>query len=117
MLAHQSDAIGGVVNFVTDKEFVGLKTNVEAGRTTYGDDESVTAQAAWGGAFLDDRLHVQVSGEYGKEDGVPSGGFGGGPAANGRDWFRTPVLQVRPNAQTNDGRPQIVDVRNAQQFQ
>lgn len=115
--SYGSDAIGGVVNFVTDKEFVGLKTNVEAGRTTYGDDESVTAQAAWGGALLNDRLHVQISGEYGKQDGVPSGGFGGGPAANGRDWFRSPVLQVRPFAQTNDGRPQIFDVRNAQQFQ
>ena len=115
--SYGSDAIGGVVNFVTDKEFEGLKTNVEAGRTTYGDDESVTAQAAWGDAFLDDRLHVQVSGEYGKEDGVPSGGFGGGPAANGRDWFRSPALQIRPIAQTNDGRPQIFDIRNAQQFQ
>ncbi len=115
--SYGSDAIGGVVNFVTDKEFVGLKTNVEAGRTTYGDDESITAQAAWGGALLDDRLHIQLSGEYGKEDGVPSGGFGGGPAANGRDWFRSPALQVRPIGQTNDGRPQIRDIRNAQQFQ
>ncbi|MET0532896.1 MAG: TonB-dependent receptor plug domain-containing protein, partial [Steroidobacter sp.] len=43
--SYGSDAIGGVVNFVTDKEFVGFKSNVEAGRTTYGDDESVTAQA------------------------------------------------------------------------
>lgn len=115
--SYGSDAIGGVVNFVTDKEFEGFKTNVEAGRTTYGDDESITAQAAWGDSFLDDRLHVQVSGEYGKEDGVPSGGFGGGPAANGRDWFRSPALQIRPIAQTNDGRPQIRDIRNAQQFQ
>jgi len=115
--SYGSDAIGGVVNFVTDKDFVGLKTNVEAGRTTYGDDESVTAQAAWGGVFLDNRLHVQVSGEYGKEDGVPSGGFGPGPAANGRDWFRSPALQVRALNQTNDGRPQIFDIRNAQQYQ
>ncbi len=29
--SYGSDAIGGVVNFITDKEFVGLKTNVEAG--------------------------------------------------------------------------------------
>jgi len=115
--SYGSDAIGGVVNFVTDKEFVGVKTNVEGGRTTYGDDDSITAQAAWGSAFLDSRLHVQVSGEYGKEDGVPSGGFGGGPAANGRDWFRTPALQIRPIGQTTDGRPQIFDIRNAQQFQ
>jgi len=115
--SYGSDAIGGVVNFVTDKKFVGVKTNVEAGRTTYGDDESITAQAAWGSTFLDDRLHLQVSGEYGKEDGVPSGGFGGGPAANGRDWFRSPALQVRPIGQTTDGRPQIFDIRDAQQFQ
>lgn len=115
--SYGSDAIGGVVNFVTDKEFVGLKTNVEAGRTTYGDDESITAQAAWGSTFLDDRLHVQLSGEYGQEDGVPSGGFGGGPAANGRDWFRSPALQVRSLSQTTDGRPQIFDIRDAQQLQ
>ena len=115
--SYGSDAIGGVVNFVTDKQFLGVKTNVEAGRTTYGDDDSITAQAAWGSAYFDDRLHLQVSGEYGKEDGVPSGGFGGGPAANGRDWFSTPALQVRPIAQTTDGRPQIFDIRNAQQFQ
>lgn len=115
--SYGSDAIGGVVNFVTDKDFVGIKTNVEAGRTTYGDDESVTAQAAWGSAFFDDRLHVQVSGEYGKEDGVPSGGFGPGPAANGRDWFRSPVLQFRPISATTDGRPQIFDIRDAQQYQ
>lgn len=115
--SYGSDAIGGVVNFVTDKDFVGVKTNVQGSRTTYGDDESVTAQAAWGGAFLNERLHIQVSGEYGKEDGVPSGGFGPGPAANGRDWFRSPALQVRPIGDTTDGRPQIFDIRNAQQFQ
>ena len=114
--SYGSDAIGGVVNFVTDKKFEGLKTNVEAGRTTYDDDDSITAQAAWGSAFLNDRLHVQLSGEYGKEDGVPSGGFGTS-AANGRDWFRSPALQVRPIGQTTDGRPQIRDIRNAQQFQ
>ncbi|MET0497790.1 MAG: TonB-dependent receptor [Steroidobacteraceae bacterium] len=115
--SYGSDAIGGVVNFVTDKKFEGFKTNVEAGRTTYDDDDSITAQAAWGSAFLNDRLHVQLSGEYGKEDGVPSGGFGNGSAANGRDWFRSPALQVRPIGLTTDGRPQIRDIRNAQQFQ
>src|SRR4029450_11929987 len=52
--SYGSDAIGGVVNFITDKEFVGLKTNFEVGQTTYHDDKNVTAQAAWGGAFLSD---------------------------------------------------------------
>ncbi len=115
--SYGSDAIGGVVNFVTDKEFEGLKTNFEVGRTTYGDDENLTAQAAWGTAFLDDRLHLQVSGEYSKEDGVPSGGFGGGSAANGRRWFKSPALQSRPLSQTNDGRPQYTVIHDAQQSQ
>jgi len=115
--SYGSDAIGGVVNFVTDKEFVGLKTNLEAGQTTYSDDENITAQAAWGAAFFDDRLHLQVSGEYGKEDGVHGGGFGGGSAANGRDWFKTPVMQSRPLGQTNDGGPQFIVVKNAQNIQ
>jgi outer membrane receptor protein involved in Fe transport len=115
--SYGSDAIGGVVNFITDKEFVGFKTNVEAGQTSYGDDDSITGQAAWGGAFLNDNLHVQVSGEYSKEDGVHGGGFGGGSAANGRDWFTTPAMQVRPLSQTNDGRPQYIVINNAQQMQ
>jgi iron complex outermembrane receptor protein len=115
--SYGSDAIGGVVNFITDKRFTGVKTNVEGGRTSYGDDENITAQAAWGTGFMDDRLHLQVSGEYSQEDGVPSGGFGGGPAANGRKWFKTPALQSRPLAQTNDGRPQFFVINNAQQSQ
>jgi iron complex outermembrane receptor protein len=74
--SYGSDAVGGVVNFVTDKRFKGFKANVEGGQTTYGDDRGGTIQAAWGGAFLDDRLHVQVSGEFGRQGGVPSPGFG-----------------------------------------
>src|SRR5580658_3015166 len=35
-----SDAVGGVVNFVTDKNFVGFKANVQGGISTYGDDAS-----------------------------------------------------------------------------
>src|SRR5689334_2938899 len=102
--SYGSDAIGGVVNFITDKKFVGFKTNVEVGQTTYHDDKNVTAQAAWGNAFLSDRLHLELSGEYGKEDGVPAAGFGLGTGPGGRDWFTAPAFQVRPIAQTTDGK-------------
>jgi iron complex outermembrane recepter protein len=115
--SYGSDAIGGVVNFITDTEFVGLKTNLEAGQTTYEDDESITAQVAWGGAFLDDRFHVQVSGEYGKEDGIRSAGFGAGKHAGGRDWFRTPTLQRRSGTALADGGPEYVYIEDAQQYQ
>src|SRR5581483_9930168 len=73
--SYGSDAIGGVVNFVTDRRFVGLKTNLELGETTYRDDRNITAQAAWGKALLGDRLHVELSGEYSYEGGVLTGGF------------------------------------------
>jgi outer membrane receptor protein involved in Fe transport len=115
--SYGSDAIGGVVNFVTDKRFVGLKTNLEAGETTYQDDKNITAQAAWGKAFLNDRLHVELSGEYSKENGVPSGGFGVGPGAGGRTWFTAPAFQVRPISLTTDGKPQYNVIQNAQQYQ
>src|SRR5882724_4794713 len=115
--SYGSDAIGGVVNFVTDKKFVGFKSNLEAGETTYQDDKNITAQAAWGNAFLSDRLHVEVSGEYSKENGVPSGGFGVGPGAGGRTWFTAPAFQVRPIGQTTDGKPQYTVIQDAQQYQ
>src|SRR3569833_2892891 len=114
--SYGSDAIGGVVNFVTDKKFEGFKANLEAGETTYQDDKNGTAQAAWGRAFLSNKLHVALSGEYTKENGVPPGGYGlGGP--NGRTWFTAPAFLVRPIGQTNDGKPQYTVIQNAQQFQ
>jgi iron complex outermembrane recepter protein len=114
--SYGSDAVAGVVNFVTDTEFVGLKTNVEAGQTTYEDDESIAAQVAWGGAFLDDRFRIQVSAEYGKEDGIRSAGFGAGKHAGGRDWFRTPALQRRQLAADRGDGPEFTYIENAQQY-
>jgi iron complex outermembrane recepter protein len=115
--SYGSDAVGGVVNFITDKKFVGFKTNLEGGITTYGDDANVTAQAAWGHAFADNRLHVEVSGEYGREGGVPAFGFGIGPGPNGRNWFQSPAFQVRPIGQAIDGKPQMTVIEQAQWFQ
>lgn len=114
--SYGSDAVGGVVNFVTDKRFTGFKANVEGGQTNYGDDKNTTLQAAWGRGFLNDRAHLSASAEYHREGGVPSPRFGGA-GANGRDWFRNPAFQVRPLAQTTDGKPQYTFIENAQQFQ
>jgi len=115
--SYGSDAVGGVVNFITDKKFTGFKANIEGGQTTYHDDRNVTLQGAWGRGFLDDRLHVVLSAEHGKEDGVPPHGFGIGPGPNGRTAFNAPAFQTRPLAQTTDGKPQMYDIRNAQPYQ
>jgi outer membrane receptor protein involved in Fe transport len=114
--SYGSDAIGGVVNFITDKKFEGFKINAEGGQTTYGDDKNGTLQAAWGKGFMGDKLHVEASGEFGREKGVDSPGFGE-VAPNGRTWYKNPAYQVRPLSQTNDGKPQYTFIEHAQQYQ
>jgi iron complex outermembrane receptor protein len=112
--SYGSDAVGGVINFVTDKHFEGFKANVQSGVTTYGDDGQYLFQAAAGKSFLDGRLHVEVSGEYDHEDGVPAGGFGE-DAPGGRDWYSTATLINRGT--TNDGSPQYLYRQHAQAYQ
>ncbi|MDB5461050.1 MAG: TonB-dependent receptor [Caulobacteraceae bacterium] len=82
--SYGSDAVAGVVNFVTDKRFTGFKANVQGGVSTYGDSQNGTVQAAYGHAFLNDKLHFEVSGEYFKSRGAP-GELNGGFPQNGRD--------------------------------
>lgn len=114
--SYGSDAVGGVVNFVTDKKFTGFKANVQGGQTKYDDDRGGTVQAAWGRGFMNDRFHVAVSGEFTKENGIESPGVGGvGP--NGRTWYNNPAYSVRPLNQTGDGLPQYRVIENAQQYQ
>ncbi len=112
--SYGSDAVGGVVNFITDKRFEGFKANVSAGVTTYGDNEQFLLQVAGGKAFLNDRLHVQISGEYDDEEGVPAGGFGE-DAPGDRDWYTTATLVNR--GVTNDGSPQYLYREHAQAYQ
>jgi outer membrane receptor protein involved in Fe transport len=114
--SYGSDAVGGVVNFVTDKKFTGFKAHVQGGQTKYDDDRGGSVQAAWGRAFLDNRFHVTASAEFTKENGIESPGFGGkGP--NGRTWYQNPAYSVRPLNQTGDGLPQYRVIEQAQQYQ
>jgi outer membrane receptor protein involved in Fe transport len=114
--SYGSDAVGGVVNFITDKKFEGFKANVEGGQTKYHDDKSGTVQAAWGKGFMNDRLHVTVSGEFSKENGIDSPGYGE-VGAGGRDWYRNTVYERRSLSQTTDGRPEYRVIDHAQQYQ
>ncbi len=111
--SYGSDAVGGVVNFITDTKFKGFKAVIEGGQTTYKDDKNGTTQVAFGKSFMDDRLHFVASAEYGREKGVPNPGFGG-KAANGRDWYNSPIYQVRPRSATTDGKPERTIISNGQ---
>jgi len=114
--SYGSDAIGGVVNFITDKKFTGFKANVEGGMTKYHDDKNGTLQAAWGKGFMEDRLHVTVSGEFTKENGIDSPGFGQ-VGAGGRSWYDNPALQETTAAMQAAGAPRYKYIHNAQHIQ
>jgi iron complex outermembrane receptor protein len=112
--SYGSDAVGGVVNFITDTRFTGFKANVQGGITNYGDDKQALVQAAWGTALLDDRLHLIASGEYDHEDGVGPGDFGT-DLAGSRGWYRATTLVN--TGQANNGSPQFRYRDYAQPYQ
>src|SRR5215468_46594 len=56
--AYGSDAVAGVVNFVLDTKFEGLKASAQAGISQYGDNFNYRVSVTGGMSFLDNRLHV-----------------------------------------------------------
>jgi len=65
-----SDAVAGVINFVTDKKFEGFKMNAQAGLSNYGDAGNMLFQAAAGSSFAGGRGHFEVATEYAYNDGL-----------------------------------------------
>jgi outer membrane receptor protein involved in Fe transport len=112
--SYGSDAVGGVVNFITDTHFEGFKGNVLGSITKYGDDETALVQAAYGKSFLDNRLHLVLSGEYDHEGGVGAGDFGT-DLAGSRNWYRATTLMN--TGVTNNGLPQFNYRDYAQPYQ
>ncbi|HEY2009768.1 MAG TPA: TonB-dependent receptor [Rhizomicrobium sp.] len=65
-----SDAVTGVVNFVLDKKFEGLKFDVNSGISTYSDGMSYNLGAAAGTSLFGGRGHFEASVEYRHRDPV-----------------------------------------------
>ncbi|MGE3475989.1 MAG: TonB-dependent receptor plug domain-containing protein [Rhodospirillaceae bacterium] len=68
--AYGSDAVAGVVNFVLDREFTGIKAEVQAGITARGDDPSYKVSITAGTPFAGGRGHVLFSGEHAWNKGI-----------------------------------------------
>ncbi len=68
--AYGSDAVSGVVNFILDKEYTGIKADVEGGLTTYGDGANWKVAIAAGTPFASDRGHIILSGEIANRYGI-----------------------------------------------
>lgn len=92
-----SDAVAGVVNFVLDKDYTGLKGRVQGGVTTYGDNESYVLSLTHGAKFADGRGHILISGEHAYEDGVRN---------NPRSWYKGTTLFLNPNYTPTNGQPE-----------
>jgi outer membrane receptor protein involved in Fe transport len=77
--AYGTDAVAGVVNFMLDTEFDGLKTHAQTGQTTRGDNENYEVSAAFG-TPIGERMHLLVAGDYYEQDGAR--GY------EDRDWYQ-----------------------------
>ncbi len=95
--AYGSDAVSGVVNFILDKQFTGIKGEAEAGISSRSDNESQRFGLAFGNGFAGGRGHFVGSVEYYNSEGIPDD--------TGRDWAQK-HYNIIPNPNyPNDGRP------------
>jgi iron complex outermembrane receptor protein len=78
-----SDAITGVVNFITDKAFNGIKAQAQAGISEYGDGAQREFGIAVGTTLFGGRGHFEASYEFRDDDGVLR--------RSDRPWFNRPV--------------------------
>ncbi|MEJ5979180.1 TonB-dependent receptor [Novosphingobium sp. PS1R-30] len=67
-----SDAVSGVVNFVIDRKFNGVKTFAQAGISSRGDNATQRLGVAAGTSFGGDRGHIEGSIEYFRSEGIES---------------------------------------------
>jgi iron complex outermembrane recepter protein len=101
--AYGSDAVAGVVNFVLDREFTGVKGEVQGGITTLGDDPSYKVSLTAGAPFAGGRGHILFSGEHAWNKGI----FGA-RESRGKFWgYDTAKIIPNPayNAVTNNTVP------------
>jgi outer membrane receptor protein involved in Fe transport len=74
-----SDAVTGVVNFVLDKKFDGIKFDINSGISTYGDAASYKAGVAAGTDLFGGKGHIEGSLQHFHQDGVPHNSRPEGP--------------------------------------
>jgi len=95
-----SDAVAGVVNFVLDRDFTGLKGQVQGGVTDYGDDRNWNVSLAAGAKFAGGRGHILLSGELAHSDGTV--GIGS------RKWYNGRKILNNPAYTATNGQPRLI---------
>ena len=79
-----SDAVAGVVNFILDTDFVGVKGNVMTGVTGRGDHRQYKVGAAGGTTYAGGRGHFVIAADYGYQQDMDG---------NARDWNQQGFFQ------------------------
>lgn len=98
--AYGSDAISGVVNFVLDKKYTGIKGEVSGGVTTYGDNRNWHTSLTAGIPFAADRGHLLLSGELTHKDGIMKAD---------RPWNKSGLgTMLNPTYSATNGQPQYL---------
>ncbi|KQS02991.1 TonB-dependent receptor [Sphingomonas sp. Leaf357] len=99
--AYGSDAVAGVVNFVLDKKYTGLKGAIDSGITDKGDGRNYSVSLAGGLAFgSENRGHILLSGEVAHRDGI---------FQVDRDWNATGYVRIQdPNWTATSTTPQFL---------
>ncbi len=105
--AYGSDAVAGVVNFILNTRYEGLKIEGDTGVTQYGDGFNYSFNVTGGMSFAGGRGHILVSGEVAHRDGI---------FTVDRDWNQIGFLRFEnPDylANPTSGAPQYIFVRGA----
>ena len=109
-----SDAVGGVINFVTDKNFIGVKGNIQGGISNYNDEANGLFQIAGGSALFGGKGHVEAAAEFYHTDGVPGPNTAGGALAGNRCCNYNRGTLAYTTATTPAGVPQNTRITGAQ---
>jgi len=105
--AYGSDAVSGVVNFMLDTKYKGLKANVQAGETHLNDNRNYLVSLA-GGTAIGARLHVVASADFYHAQPIRN--------AFARDWEHSWGVIANPLF-GQPGQPQRLTVPNARSTQ
>jgi outer membrane receptor protein involved in Fe transport len=100
-----SDAVAGVVNFVLDKTFTGVKGTAAFGQSYRGDAGNISGDLAFGTRFAGGRGHVLLSGRFEKEDGIFSN--------KSRDWYIGYKAVPNTARTATNGQPGFIAYDNA----
>lgn len=102
--AYGSDAVTGVVNFVLNTGFTGLKAELQDGITHYGDDHQYRAELTVGTRFAGDQGHFIASGFYARSAGALD------PAS--RPWYAGWKVVPNPAYVVGSGQPRQLVARD-----